>query len=553
MTAVVVNEPVDRSDPLRAPRGALRSRVAARDPLRGHARGGMGDRARAGDGVVGAAGRVNGRPVFAYAQDTSFAGGSLGEAHADTIVRVLRARRPGAARPSSASSPVAGARMQEGVAALAGYGRIFAEHVRLSGPRPADLRHRRDERRRRLLLAGADRLRGDDPGARDVPHRPRRRARGDGRGRRRRRRSAGPRVHERNGVCHLVVEDDRGRAAHVRATCCATARSTRRGPAAAARAGRARLDPGDVVPPTRARSTTSATCSPASSTAASCSRSSRAGRATSSRGFAPPRGPRRRRDRQPAALDRRRARRRLRAEGRALRAHVQHVQPAAAGVRRHARVPAGHRARSGPASSATAPTLLHAFAEGEVPEADGRPAQGVRRRIHHHELAGARRAPGFAWPGAELGVMGARQAVGHHPPPPSPRTTHDAPRRGLRGGSTCGARVAAARRPRRRDHRARGHPRAAGLGPARRSAGLPHGAMRRPLLALRGPSRHASRPRPHGHEADVVAFAGLTGDFHPQHIDAEWAAQSPVRRAHRPRAARARPRRRAGRRSTRSA
>jgi acyl dehydratase len=28
-------------------------------------------------------------------------------------------------------------------------------------------------------------------------------------------------------------------------------------------------------------------------------------------------------------------------------------------------------------------------------------------------------------------------------------------------------------------------------------------------------------------EADVVAFAGLTGDFHPQHVDAEWAAQSP--------------------------
>ena len=49
----------------------------------------MGDRARAGDGVVGAAGRVHGRPVFAYAQDTSFAGGSLGEAHAETIVRVL--------------------------------------------------------------------------------------------------------------------------------------------------------------------------------------------------------------------------------------------------------------------------------------------------------------------------------------------------------------------------------------------------------------------------------------------------------------------------------
>ena len=58
----------------------------------------MGERARSGDGVVGGSGRVDGRPVFCYAQDPSFAGGSLGEAHADTIVRVLqlagRARVP---------------------------------------------------------------------------------------------------------------------------------------------------------------------------------------------------------------------------------------------------------------------------------------------------------------------------------------------------------------------------------------------------------------------------------------------------------------------------
>ena len=45
----------------------------------------MGAKARAGDGVLGGAGSVDGRPVFCYAQDASFAGGSLGEAHADTI------------------------------------------------------------------------------------------------------------------------------------------------------------------------------------------------------------------------------------------------------------------------------------------------------------------------------------------------------------------------------------------------------------------------------------------------------------------------------------
>ena len=51
--------------------------------------GAMGDKARAGDGVIGGSGLVGGRPVFAYAQDASYAGGSLGAAHAETIVRVL--------------------------------------------------------------------------------------------------------------------------------------------------------------------------------------------------------------------------------------------------------------------------------------------------------------------------------------------------------------------------------------------------------------------------------------------------------------------------------
>ena len=47
---------------------------------------------QAGDGVVGAARRIAGRPVFCFAQDPAYAGGSLGEQHADTIVRVQRAR-----------------------------------------------------------------------------------------------------------------------------------------------------------------------------------------------------------------------------------------------------------------------------------------------------------------------------------------------------------------------------------------------------------------------------------------------------------------------------
>ena len=91
----------------------------------------MGARARGGDGVVAGAGRVDGRPVYCYAQDADYVGGSLGEAHADSIVRVLRLA--GRARvPVIGFVESAGARLQEGVAALGGYGRIFAEHVRLS-------------------------------------------------------------------------------------------------------------------------------------------------------------------------------------------------------------------------------------------------------------------------------------------------------------------------------------------------------------------------------------------------------------------------------------
>ncbi len=104
----------------------IRSRVTSRV---------MGDAARAGDGVVAASGLVDGRPVFCYAQDASYVGGSLGEAQADTIVRVIelagRTRAPIVGFVGSG-----GARMQEGVAALGGYGRIFRETVRLSGTVP---------------------------------------------------------------------------------------------------------------------------------------------------------------------------------------------------------------------------------------------------------------------------------------------------------------------------------------------------------------------------------------------------------------------------------
>jgi acetyl-CoA carboxylase carboxyltransferase component len=85
-----------------------------------------------GDGILAATATIAGRPVLCYVQDSRFAGGSLGEADAETIVRVLsladRARVPVIGMIESA-----GARMQEATAALSGYARVFTQIVALSG------------------------------------------------------------------------------------------------------------------------------------------------------------------------------------------------------------------------------------------------------------------------------------------------------------------------------------------------------------------------------------------------------------------------------------
>jgi methylmalonyl-CoA decarboxylase subunit alpha len=95
----------------------------------------MGDKARHGDGVLGGSGTVGGRTVFCYAQDPRYAGGSLGEPHADTIARVLELAERGRA-PVVGFVSSGGARMQEGIGALGGYGRIFKRTVALSGKVP---------------------------------------------------------------------------------------------------------------------------------------------------------------------------------------------------------------------------------------------------------------------------------------------------------------------------------------------------------------------------------------------------------------------------------
>ncbi|TVR81038.1 MAG: acyl-CoA carboxylase subunit beta [Rhodospirillales bacterium] len=88
-----------------------------------------------GDGVVTGFGTVNGRPVFVYSQDFTVFGGSLSEAHAEKICKVMdQAMRVGA--PVVGINDSGGARIQEGVASLAGYAEVFQRNVDASGVIP---------------------------------------------------------------------------------------------------------------------------------------------------------------------------------------------------------------------------------------------------------------------------------------------------------------------------------------------------------------------------------------------------------------------------------
>lgn len=96
---------------------------------------GLDDRELAGDGVVTGCGGVDGRPVYVASQDFTVAGGSVGEGTARKIREVMdNALRTG--DPFVFVNDGAGARIQEGVDALAGYGDIFFRNVLLSGVVP---------------------------------------------------------------------------------------------------------------------------------------------------------------------------------------------------------------------------------------------------------------------------------------------------------------------------------------------------------------------------------------------------------------------------------
>ncbi len=167
----------------------------------------IGARAHPGDGVLAGLGRIDGRPVACYAQDVKFLGGSLGEAQADTIDRLLQLARR-SRLPVLSVIESGGARMQEGTAALCGYGRIFRQNVLLSGvvpqisviaglaagggcysPALTDFVVMTEQAA--MFLTGPTVVRdvaGEEVGMREL---------------------GGHRVHERNGVCDFVAPDDR--------------------------------------------------------------------------------------------------------------------------------------------------------------------------------------------------------------------------------------------------------------------------------------------------------------------------------------------------------
>jgi propionyl-CoA carboxylase beta chain len=96
---------------------------------------GMPDQRIPGDGVVTGSGTINGRLVYVYSQDFTVFGGSLSNRHAQKICKVLdSAMKVGA--PVIGLNDSGGARIQEGVASLAGYAEVFQRNVLASGVIP---------------------------------------------------------------------------------------------------------------------------------------------------------------------------------------------------------------------------------------------------------------------------------------------------------------------------------------------------------------------------------------------------------------------------------
>ena len=96
---------------------------------------GMEKKKLPGDGVITGTGTISGKPVCIYAQDFTVAGGSLGLAHARKITKIMDHALK-LKMPIIGINDSGGARIQEGVGALAGYGEIFYRNTIASGVIP---------------------------------------------------------------------------------------------------------------------------------------------------------------------------------------------------------------------------------------------------------------------------------------------------------------------------------------------------------------------------------------------------------------------------------
>jgi propionyl-CoA carboxylase beta chain len=96
---------------------------------------GMDEQHIPGDGVVTGWGTVNGRTIYVFSKDFTVFGGSLSEAHAEKMVKLQDMALQNRA-PIIGLFDAGGARIQEGVAALGGYGEVFTRNVQASGVIP---------------------------------------------------------------------------------------------------------------------------------------------------------------------------------------------------------------------------------------------------------------------------------------------------------------------------------------------------------------------------------------------------------------------------------
>ena len=96
---------------------------------------GMDDKVLAGDGVITGTGTMNGTPICIYAQDFTVMGGSLGLKHARKITKIMDHALKMKV-PCIGINDSGGARIQEGIGALAGYGEIFYRNTMASGVIP---------------------------------------------------------------------------------------------------------------------------------------------------------------------------------------------------------------------------------------------------------------------------------------------------------------------------------------------------------------------------------------------------------------------------------